>query len=89
MVWAVRVEYARRALDVIARRTRLAFLNVQAAAEVLPKVVEIMGRELGWSAKKCAVSSGYILRTIYSTVRFKALFLGRCISSVVGSAFTC
>lgn len=56
VIWAVRVEYARRALDILARRTRLAFLNVTAAAEALPKIVEIMGKELGWTPKQCAVS---------------------------------
>ena len=55
VLWAVRVEYARRALDVVARRTRLAFLNVAAANEALPVIVDIMGRELGWSSEKCKV----------------------------------
>ncbi|ESO02098.1 hypothetical protein HELRODRAFT_161330 [Helobdella robusta] len=45
-------EYAERALDVIARRTRLSFLNVQAAEEVLPRVVEIMSVELNWSKQR-------------------------------------
>ncbi|XP_043929588.1 glycerol-3-phosphate dehydrogenase, mitochondrial [Protopterus annectens] len=45
-------EYACTAIDVIARRTRLAFLNVQAADEALPKVVDIMGKELNWSEQK-------------------------------------
>ncbi|KAK6011757.1 hypothetical protein OSTOST_23147, partial [Ostertagia ostertagi] len=47
--YAVR-EYACTAIDVIARRTRLAFLNTYAAHEVLPDVVRIMGEELGWSS---------------------------------------
>ncbi|CAG5128768.1 unnamed protein product [Candidula unifasciata] len=42
-------EYACRAIDVIARRTRLSFVNVHAAQEALPRVVEIMGKELGWN----------------------------------------
>lgn len=52
VIWAVRAEYARRALDVIARRTRIAFVNVAAAAEALPNIVDIMGRELGWSTQQ-------------------------------------
>lgn len=32
----------------IARRLRLAFLNVQAAQEALPEIVSIMAEELGW-----------------------------------------
>ena len=36
-------------MDVLARRTRLAFQNVQAAHESLPRIVEIMAKELNWS----------------------------------------
>ncbi|XP_001599125.1 glycerol-3-phosphate dehydrogenase, mitochondrial isoform X1 [Nasonia vitripennis] len=42
-------EYARTAIDMIARRLRLAFLNVQAAQEALPMIVDIMAEELKWS----------------------------------------
>ncbi|WKX92760.1 hypothetical protein Q1695_010641 [Nippostrongylus brasiliensis] len=49
--YAVR-EYACTAVDVIARRTRLAFLNTYAAHEVLPDVVRIMAEELGWSSSE-------------------------------------
>jgi glycerol-3-phosphate dehydrogenase len=47
-------EYACTAIDVIARRLRLAFLNVQAAHEALPAIVDILAEELKWSndAKK-------------------------------------
>ena len=45
-------EYACTAVDVIARRLRLAFLNTQAAEEALPKIVEVMGEELKWSTKE-------------------------------------
>ncbi|XP_022169069.1 glycerol-3-phosphate dehydrogenase, mitochondrial isoform X2 [Myzus persicae] len=42
-------EYAVTAVDMIARRLRLAFLNVQAAQEALPTIVNIMAEELNWS----------------------------------------
>lgn len=45
-------EYACTAVDIISRRTRLAFLNVQAAEEALPRIVELMGRELNWDDNK-------------------------------------
>ncbi|MEQ2223983.1 glycerol-3-phosphate dehydrogenase [Ilyodon furcidens] len=45
-------EYACTAIDVIARRTRLGFLNVQAADEALPRIVHIMGKELNWTQEK-------------------------------------
>lgn len=50
--YAVRHEYAQTAVDVIARRTRLAFLNAQAALEALPKVIDIMAEELNWDKKR-------------------------------------
>ncbi|KAM9631434.1 glycerol-3-phosphate dehydrogenase, mitochondrial isoform 8-T8 [Morphnus guianensis] len=45
-------EYARTAVDMISRRTRLAFLNVQAAEEALPRIIDIMGKELNWNEQK-------------------------------------
>jgi len=45
-------EYAATAVDVIARRLRLSFLNVQAAEEALPVVVSIMADELGWDKEE-------------------------------------
>ena len=45
-------EYASTVVDVLARRTRLAFLNVQIADEVVPRIAEIMGKELGWDKRR-------------------------------------
>ncbi|KAM8807006.1 glycerol-3-phosphate dehydrogenase, mitochondrial [Eudromia elegans] len=45
-------EYARTAVDMVSRRTRLAFLNVQAAEEALPRIVDIMGKELHWNEQR-------------------------------------
>ncbi|KAK5273594.1 mitochondrial glycerol-3-phosphate dehydrogenase [Exophiala xenobiotica] len=50
--YAVRHEFAQRAVDVIARRTRLAFLNAQAALEALPTVIDLMAEELKWDSKR-------------------------------------
>jgi glycerol-3-phosphate dehydrogenase len=50
--YAVRHEYAQTAVDVIGRRTRLAFLNAQAALEALPKVIDLMAEELNWDTKR-------------------------------------
>ncbi|KAG4304609.1 hypothetical protein PORY_002002 [Pneumocystis oryctolagi] len=47
--YAVRTEYAQTCADVLARRTRLAFLDVYAALEALPKIIDIMSEELNWS----------------------------------------
>ncbi|EED20317.1 glycerol-3-phosphate dehydrogenase, mitochondrial [Talaromyces stipitatus ATCC 10500] len=50
--YAVRHEYAQTAVDVLARRTRLAFLNAQAALEALPNVIDLMAEELKWDEKR-------------------------------------
>lgn len=50
--YAVRHEFALKATDFIARRTRLSFLNVQVTLETLPRVIDIMGEELGWDHQR-------------------------------------
>ena len=50
--YAVRHEYAQTATDVIARRTRLAFLNAEAALEALPNIIDLMGEELKWDSSR-------------------------------------
>lgn len=50
--YAVKHEYAQTAVDVLARRTRLAFLNAQAALQALPQVIDIMSEELKWDGKR-------------------------------------
>ncbi|KAG6371702.1 hypothetical protein JVT61DRAFT_9044 [Boletus reticuloceps] len=39
-------------MDVLARRTRLALVDAQAALAALPRVIEIMSKELGWSCAR-------------------------------------
>lgn len=53
VLYAARFEFAERAIDIIARRIPLALLDTAAAREVLPKVVGLMARELGWSQQRC------------------------------------
>jgi glycerol-3-phosphate dehydrogenase len=48
VVWACR-EYACTIEDILSRRTRLAFLNKDAAFEAIPQVADIMANELGWT----------------------------------------
>ena len=54
VLWAVRREMALRPLDVLARRTRLAFLDRAAARAALPRVAALMAAELGWDAARTA-----------------------------------
>jgi glycerol-3-phosphate dehydrogenase len=50
--YAARHEYAQTATDFLARRSRLSFLNAQAALDALPRVIEIMSEELGWTRRR-------------------------------------
>ncbi|KAK4046286.1 mitochondrial glycerol-3-phosphate dehydrogenase [Microbotryomycetes sp. JL221] len=52
ILWACRYEYAQTAVDFIARRTRLSFLNAQAAFDILPDVIDGMSKELNWSKQR-------------------------------------
>ncbi len=47
IVWAVRFEMAQTLEDVLARRTRVLFLDAKAAIEIAPNTAEIMAAELG------------------------------------------
>jgi glycerol-3-phosphate dehydrogenase len=47
---AVREEMARTVEDVLARRTRVLFLNARDAIAMAPEVAALMARELGWDA---------------------------------------
>jgi glycerol-3-phosphate dehydrogenase len=47
IVWAARYEMARTVEDVLARRTRVLFLDARAAAEIAPTVARLMADELG------------------------------------------
>lgn len=53
VLYAVRFELAERVIDVLARRTPLALLDTEASKQVVPRVVEIMAEELGWTEERC------------------------------------
>ncbi|RDA86156.1 hypothetical protein CP532_3035 [Ophiocordyceps camponoti-leonardi (nom. inval.)] len=50
---AVRAEAACTAADVISRRMRLAFLDVDEALRALPRVIDVMAREMSWDRRRC------------------------------------
>lgn len=52
VIFAVRHDWAVKAEDILARRTRLAFLNRDVAMKALPKVVSLMARELHWDTAR-------------------------------------
>lgn len=57
IIFAVEQEYALTAVDVLARRTRLAFLNADEAEAVVPKVIDTMAPLLGWSPAQRAAEA--------------------------------
>ena len=52
VTYAIRNEYAMKLTDIIARRLRLSFLDVLACNKALPRISQIMGREMGWTKDK-------------------------------------
>lgn len=53
VVYAARHEFAEHASDVLTRRLPLALLDNAAARAALPRVVDLMARELGWDQQRC------------------------------------
>lgn len=52
VIYGIRYEYVQTPSDVLARRMRLAFLDHHAAILALPKVSDLMAKELLWSEEK-------------------------------------
>ena len=52
VLYATRHEYAQRAIDVITRRLPLALVDLSAAKSALPRVIDIMAKELGWNSER-------------------------------------
>lgn len=52
VIHVVRNEYASTAIDVLARRLRLSFLNYQAALNSLPRVIDLLSTELKWNSQE-------------------------------------
>jgi glycerol-3-phosphate dehydrogenase len=69
VIWSIRNEMAMTVEDVLARRTRMLFLDAKAAVETAPTVAEIMRKELNkdenWKMEQIRafteLASGYIL----------------------------
>ncbi|GAB4167671.1 MAG: FAD-dependent oxidoreductase [Geothermobacteraceae bacterium] len=53
VVHAARFEMAIHAIDVLARRLPLALLDLEAARQATPRVIELMAAELGWDTDRC------------------------------------
>lgn len=53
VLYCAKEEYAETVIDVLARRTRLAFLDAEAAEKCIPRVIELMKKVHGWSEERC------------------------------------
>ncbi|KAI1293560.1 Glycerol-3-phosphate dehydrogenase, mitochondrial [Halotydeus destructor] len=79
--FAVR-EYACSAVDVIARRMRLSFLNAEATQEALPQIIEILTQELKWSKAEAKAQHEKALEFLKTEMGHGANKIGRDGSSV-------
>ena len=52
IAYAATSEMAQKPNDIICRRVPIAFLNKEVAKEILPEVVEILGKQLNWSSTR-------------------------------------
>lgn len=66
-------EYACTAVDVLARRTRIAYLNTQAAEEALPTIINIMKKELKWSNARAEKEKKEALEFLYHEMGVKVI----------------
>ena len=64
VVFACEQEYAETAVDVLARRTRLAFLDADVARAAAPEVVALMGASKGWARARREAEEKAALRFI-------------------------
>jgi glycerol-3-phosphate dehydrogenase len=49
VVYGIRREMARSPIDILARRIRLTFLDAASARKALPRVLDLLTKELGWN----------------------------------------
>ncbi|MDX1386003.1 MAG: FAD-dependent oxidoreductase [bacterium] len=62
VLYAVEHELALTAVDILARRTRLTFLDAPAAKKALPKVLDLMAHLLGWDTARRQVEEARFFR---------------------------
>lgn len=64
LLWAVRREFALRAVDFLARRIPLALLDREGARGAVPFVLETMAGELGWDEGRLAAEREEVFRRL-------------------------
>lgn len=69
VVFSARSEFCQTANDFLARRSRLMFLDTRAAEAAIPRVVQLLGDELGWSMARrraeVAATAAFLQTFIY------------------------
>jgi glycerol-3-phosphate dehydrogenase len=68
VLYAARFEAALSAMDVIARRLPLAFLDREAARSAAARVIELLAAELGWDRRRCAAESAEAERRLTEAI---------------------
>jgi glycerol-3-phosphate dehydrogenase len=72
VVWAARHEMARTVDDVLARRTRMLFLDARAALTAAPEAARLLAKELGrneaWQAQQIRDFAGIARHYLVSTM---------------------
>lgn len=61
VLYAVRHEFAVRAIDLLARRIPLALIDKAAAEAAAPRVIALMAGELGWDAARCQIEQQLVM----------------------------
>jgi glycerol-3-phosphate dehydrogenase len=64
VAYGAKEEAARSAFDILSRRTRLAFLDHPSAVRAVPRVTELLGKFLGWSAARKKEDSAQTLQRL-------------------------
>lgn len=71
VIYTAQYESACSVIDVLARRTRLSFLDQQAALTALPRVVQLLGHTLGWETAQQQTELDDSKRYLQAAFRYK------------------
>eukprot|EP00281_Chroomonas_sp_CCMP1168_P022007 CAMPEP_0206230000 /NCGR_PEP_ID=MMETSP0047_2-20121206/10005_1 /ASSEMBLY_ACC=CAM_ASM_000192 /TAXON_ID=195065 /ORGANISM="Chroomonas mesostigmatica_cf, Strain CCMP1168" /LENGTH=694 /DNA_ID=CAMNT_0053653353 /DNA_START=30 /DNA_END=2114 /DNA_ORIENTATION=+ len=74
VVFAVRHEYALTAVDVMARRMRLAFLDERASEQALDRVLHVMQEELEWDSTRKAEERQAVVSFLQQNMQVPQLY---------------
>jgi glycerol-3-phosphate dehydrogenase len=70
VVYGLEKEFAGTICDILSRRTRLAFLDQQAAIEAIPRVCKIMSQKLKWDPQRCSQECSKSKNEIFNEILY-------------------